>query len=86
MLPQELAKRLQATTGIPAKAFEQLYLGGLGTIGYWRIGGRDFRFAPVAHHLVRPDGFSRTLGLAHPPDARTWGPLVKEILASATII
>jgi len=86
MLPPELGVQLQAATKLPAGAFGTLYIAGQGTIGYWRIAGRDHQFAPVSFHLTNADGFARKIGLAKSPDPRVWRPLIKEVIASATVV
>jgi hypothetical protein len=85
-MPPELAQRLAVATGIPAGGFGKLYLAGQGTIAYWTINGRALMFAPVEHHLLRADRFAGKLRLARPLDAANWVPLIKEVLATATVI
>lgn len=86
MLSPELGNRLAAATGIPSAAFGTLYLSGQGTIGYWRIGGHVFEFAPVSHHLVRPDGFAQKLRLARSLNAGEWTPLIAAVMETAVVI
>jgi len=86
MLSPELANRLAVATGIPATAFGTLYLSGQGTIGYWRIGGHVFEFAPVEFHLSRAAGFEKKLRLSRQLNAGEWTPLIAAIMETARVI
>ena len=86
MLTPELAQRLAVATGLPAKSFQTLYLCNGGTVARWTIGEHEHVFAPAEHHLLAADRFAKRLRLAGPLDATKWGPLMKEVLASATVI
>lgn len=86
MLPQDLAQRLQTATGISAGEFGTLRLTNLRTVGHWTIAGRDYVFAPLEYHLIRPEGFARKLNLGHALDANVWGSLIAAVVKTAKLV
>ena len=85
---------LHELTGLPREFFGKLYRTrgedekGGGAIFYWMLGNsRDpVQFASANWELAQAEGFHRKLQLEQPLNATKWTPLIRAIMADATVI
>jgi hypothetical protein len=89
MLSPNLAKQLEAATGIEAELFGQPYRtqGSDPTVAiwYWQIKGGTHTFAPAAFHLFNAEGLARKLGIL-PPDQDIWAGIMKRVVSAAVVL